>query len=130
MPVGRGQKRFQASKPVQSSMAETLQNLEQYSGQMTAKELEEVWKKCLNVQSNVSISTGMLEQGEYHSTNLLLVSNSVGLHNRAISFSGSRSHVEEPERKTGQKGWETFRTSCLLVHSLLIPCFFFKMSVF
>jgi hypothetical protein len=24
-------------------MAETLQNLEQYSGQMTAKELEEVW---------------------------------------------------------------------------------------
>lgn len=39
----RGHKRFQASKPAPSSMAETLQNLEQYSGQMTVKELEEVW---------------------------------------------------------------------------------------
>ena len=37
-----GFKRFQPSKPASSSMAETLQNLEQYSGQMTAKELEEV----------------------------------------------------------------------------------------
>ncbi|CAB4000138.1 Gamma-tubulin complex component 2 [Paramuricea clavata] len=38
----RGHKRFQASKPASSSnMAETLQNLEQYSGQMTAKELDE-----------------------------------------------------------------------------------------
>jgi hypothetical protein len=39
----RSDKRFQTSKPASSSMAETLQNLEQYSGQMTAKELEEVW---------------------------------------------------------------------------------------
>ena len=39
----RGHKRFQATKPAAStSMAETLQNLEQYSGQMTAKELDEV----------------------------------------------------------------------------------------
>ncbi len=39
-----GHKRYQTSKPAaaSSSMAETLQNLEQYSGQMTAKELEEV----------------------------------------------------------------------------------------
>lgn len=38
----RGHKRqIEISKP-SSSMAETLQNLEQYSGQMTAKELEEV----------------------------------------------------------------------------------------
>ena len=38
----RGHRRVQTSKPASTSMAETLQNLEQYSGQMTAKELEEV----------------------------------------------------------------------------------------
>ena len=37
----RGHRKVQTSKPVSTSMAETLQNLEQYSGQMTAKELEE-----------------------------------------------------------------------------------------
>jgi hypothetical protein len=52
----RGHKRFQASKPASSSsMAETLQNLEQYSGQMTAKELDEVIEmfffKLENMQS-------------------------------------------------------------------------------
>ncbi|XP_046850541.1 gamma-tubulin complex component 2-like [Xenia sp. Carnegie-2017] len=37
----RGHKRFQTSKPSSSNMDETLQNLEKYSGQMTAKELDE-----------------------------------------------------------------------------------------
>ena len=38
----RTERRSQATKGSQSSMSETLQNLEQYSGQMTVKELEEV----------------------------------------------------------------------------------------
>lgn len=42
----RGHKRFQTSKPSSSNMDETLQNLEKYSGQMTAKELDEVTNAC------------------------------------------------------------------------------------